>query len=109
MRPDERLDAEIRHHLDLLAVEYEIRGMSPEEARYAAWRAFGNIAAMKDRHRDVRGVTPLTDLARDLREATGTLLRTIPVGTHSDGGDRCGLRTTHRASRIDPVVALQSK
>jgi hypothetical protein len=44
MRPDDRLDSEIQHHLDLLAADYEARGMSPEEERLAARRAFGNVS-----------------------------------------------------------------
>jgi putative ABC transport system permease protein len=36
---DADLDDEIRTHLDLLAAEYERRGMTPGEARLAARRA----------------------------------------------------------------------
>jgi predicted permease len=81
--PEDRLDSEIETHLDLLARDYESRGLPPDEARAAARRAFGNIPAMKDRHRDVRGVTVLNDLARDVRDTVRTLARTpaftIPV------------------------------
>ena len=38
------LDDEIRAHLDLEIQQNIEAGMSPEEARYAALRAFGNVA-----------------------------------------------------------------
>jgi hypothetical protein len=37
-RRDQALDQEVRAHLDLLAADYERRGMTPDEARYAARR-----------------------------------------------------------------------
>ena len=46
-RRDDRLDSEIGHHLDLLAAENEARGMSPEDARLAARRAFGGVQSMR--------------------------------------------------------------
>jgi predicted permease len=75
MRHGDRLDSEIQHHLDLLAAEYESRGMPPEEARLAARRAFGAVEPMKERHRDQRGLRWLVDLGRDLRYALRTLGR----------------------------------
>lgn len=74
-RRAERLDDEIQHHLDLLTAEYEARGMSPDEARLAARRAFGNVQAMKERHRDWRGFRWLDDLARDARYGVRMLLK----------------------------------
>jgi predicted permease len=73
--PDERLDDEIRHHLDLLAAEHEARGMSPAQARDAARRAFGRIEPMKERHRDVRGFRVLGDLGRDVRFGARLLMK----------------------------------
>src|SRR5688500_7815498 len=69
MRPDDRLDTEIQHHVDLLAVEYESRGMSPDEARLAASRAFGGVEPMKEAHRDLRAFQFVGTLARDVRFA----------------------------------------
>ena len=66
-RRDDRLDSEIQHHLDLLTAEYESRGMSPDEARYAARRAFGGVEPMKERYRDGLRLQWLEDLARDVR------------------------------------------
>lgn len=36
------LEREIRSDLELETAEQQENGLSPEEARYAAWRAFGN-------------------------------------------------------------------
>ena len=46
---DADLDDEVRAHLDLLALEYERRGLSPEQARGAARPEFGAVAQMKER------------------------------------------------------------
>jgi putative ABC transport system permease protein len=53
-RPDlDDLDREIRDHIDRETEDNLGRGMSPDEARAAAIRKFGNIARVKE---DVRGV-----------------------------------------------------
>lgn len=74
-RSDAALDDDIRAHLDLLAAEYERRGLSPEEARLAARRAFGSVEPMKAHYRDRRGVPWLDTLARDMRYAIRGLRR----------------------------------
>lgn len=45
---------ELQHHLELQTAENVRRGMSPEEARYAALRAFGGVEQVKERCRDER-------------------------------------------------------
>jgi predicted permease len=54
----EELDAEMaeemRAHLELQTKENEAHGMSPEEAHYAARRAFGGVAQIQERCRDQR-------------------------------------------------------
>jgi len=47
------LDDEIRQHIELATQENIDRGMTPEEARYAALRKFGNVTRVKE---DTRGV-----------------------------------------------------
>ena len=54
---DERLDEEVRTHLEALAADCERRGATPEQARLAARRAFGGVEQMKELHRD-RGALP---------------------------------------------------
>jgi putative ABC transport system permease protein len=64
-----RLSEEIRTHLELLAVEHERRGLTPDQARAAARRDFGGIAAMQEVWRDEHGWPRVDALRRDLRYA----------------------------------------
>jgi hypothetical protein len=41
--------------LELLVEDKERKGMSPEEARYAAQRSFGGVEQAKEVYRDQRG------------------------------------------------------
>jgi len=68
-RLDADLDEEIRSHLDLLAADYERRGMRREDARLAARRAFGGVEQMKENYRDRRDLPWIDDAARDVRYA----------------------------------------
>jgi hypothetical protein len=52
---DAQLDDDVRAHLDLLEADYRRRGLSAEEARFAARRAFGAVEPMKERYRERRG------------------------------------------------------
>jgi predicted permease len=72
---DARLDAETRTHLEMLTAEYERRGLSPDEARHAARRAFGGLEQMKETYRDQRGWRIVDELWRDLRYAVRLLVR----------------------------------
>jgi predicted permease len=73
-RLDADLDDEVRAHLDLLAAEYERRGMSHGEARAAARRAFGGVDQMKEIYRDRRGLPWIEDAAQDVRYAVRVLI-----------------------------------
>ena len=75
LRPDDTLDDEVRTHLELLAADYERRGMSPEQAHHAARRAFGGVEPMKERYRDGVRLRWLEDLGRDMRYAIRGLRR----------------------------------
>ncbi|MGH9752321.1 MAG: ADOP family duplicated permease [Blastocatellia bacterium] len=64
---ERELDEELRHHIEQ-QTEQNIRlGMNPEEARYAALRAFGGVEQSKERSRDARGMRWLEELWQDLR------------------------------------------
>ena len=54
-RAEPDLAREVASHLTLLEDDFERRGMTPEDARLAARRAFGGVEQAKDRHRDARG------------------------------------------------------
>jgi predicted permease len=74
-RGEPDLARELRAHLTLLEDEFRHRGMSAEEARLAAKRAFGNVERTKETHRDARSFVWLDDARRDLRYALRTLRR----------------------------------
>lgn len=66
-RRDRELTEEIEAHLDLLTEEHLGRGMSREDARAAARRAFGGIEQVKEAYRDQRGLPLVDALGQDLR------------------------------------------
>ena len=72
-RSDERLGEEVQAHLELLAADYERRGLTPDEARRAARRDFGGVEPMKEAYRDRRGVPFVETLAQDVRYAMRAL------------------------------------
>ena len=49
---DEELDEEVRFHLEMETEENIRRGMSAEEAKYAALRRFGGVEQRKEEWRD---------------------------------------------------------
>src|SRR5215475_14929634 len=64
---EEELDEEVRFHLEREIEENIVRGMTPEEARYAAIRNFGGVERVKEESRDERGIRLLEELWQDLR------------------------------------------
>src|SRR6266508_1077934 len=72
---EEELDEEVRFHLEREIEENIIRGMTPEEARYAAIRSFGGVERVKEESRDVRGIRLLEELWHDLRYGARMLLK----------------------------------
>jgi hypothetical protein len=74
-RVEQELDEELRSHLEMLVEENLRRGMSPEEVRYAARRAFGSVETAKETYRDQRGVPALEMLYQDLRYGFRVLAR----------------------------------
>lgn len=74
-RADDALEREVGSHLALLEDEYRRRGMSADDARFAARRAMGSVALAKDLHRDARSFPWLEDLREDLRHTFRGLRR----------------------------------
>src|SRR5262245_54264501 len=72
---EEELDEEVRSHLEREIEENIARGMSPEEARYAALRSFGGVDRVKEESRDERGIRLLEELWQDLRYGARMLLK----------------------------------
>src|SRR5215813_12505959 len=72
---EEELDEEVRFHLEREIEENIVRGMTPEEARYAALRSFGGVERVKEESRDERGIRLLEELWQDLRYGARMLLK----------------------------------
>jgi putative ABC transport system permease protein len=66
---EQELDDEMRFHLDQQIERYVQQGLSRTEATRRATIEFGGLDQIREEHRDARGLTPLTHLARDLRHA----------------------------------------
>jgi len=77
-RREADLDRELRSHLELDAEEQRDVGLAPQEARYAAQRAFGNLTLTKEDTRAMWGWRSLEQVAQDLRYA-GRVLRKNPA------------------------------
>src|SRR5579863_9722684 len=74
-RAEDELAREVESHLALMEDEFRLKGMTSEEARLAARRAFGGVEHAKDRHRDVRSFIWLDDTRRDVRYALRGLVK----------------------------------
>ena len=66
---DARLDEELRAHIDLAVAENVRCGMTAEEARTAALRAFGGVTQTSEAYRIQRGVPWMEVLVQDIRYA----------------------------------------
>src|SRR5687767_15935293 len=72
---DRSLQREIEGHLEDGIAEYVARGMSHADARRAALRDFGPVARIEEDCRDMRRVSRLQNLGRDLRYTLRSLRR----------------------------------
>lgn len=74
-RESERLDAEMQFHLEQQIAENVAAGMSPEEARYAALRSFGNPAALREQTCESWSWNGLERLGQDIPYALRQMRR----------------------------------
>jgi hypothetical protein len=72
---DADLERELRSDLELEEEEQRERGLSAEEARHAARRAFGNTTLIREQTRAVWSWSWLEQLVHDVKYGTRTLLR----------------------------------
>jgi predicted permease len=76
-RTTQQLDDEFQFHLEQQIGENIARGMSREEARYTAIRAFGNPTFLKEETRDTWGWIWLEHLTQDFRYGLRTLRKNL--------------------------------
>jgi putative ABC transport system permease protein len=74
-RTERDLDEELQHHIEVKTQENVAAGMSPEEARYAALRAFGGVEQKKEECRDADRLRWIEDLIQDVRYGLRQLRR----------------------------------
>ena len=72
---ERELDEEVRLHLEMEAEENIRRGMTLEEARFAARRSFGGVDQTKEAWRDRRWLPQVDQWVRDLRLGVRSLAR----------------------------------
>ncbi|MGC2658471.1 MAG: ABC transporter permease [Bryobacteraceae bacterium] len=70
---ERELDDELRYHLERQIEEGMQAGMTPREAHYAALQSIKNIEQRKEECRDMRGLSPIDNISRDLRYAVRQL------------------------------------
>jgi predicted permease len=78
---DRELEEEMKFHLEMKAEEGRTSGMSPQEARYAAERQFGNQALLQEVSREMWGVRSIETFFQDLRYGVRMLLKSKAVTT----------------------------
>jgi len=79
-RRDPRVGEELRFHRDQLVERYMASGMDRRDAYRRAVHEFGNVGALEESVRDVRGRW-LDDFARDLRYGARTLRKSRAFAT----------------------------
>jgi predicted permease len=74
-RAEHDLAREIRAHLQLLEDRFLAEGMSPDEARYAAQRAFGGVEQAKEYQRDARSFRWIDNSRTDFKLGARMLVK----------------------------------
>src|SRR5439155_15974963 len=73
---EQELNDELQFHLERKIEEGIARGLSPDEARYAAMRAMDGLEQRKEEMRDMQRLRWLTDFVADVHYAIRSLRRT---------------------------------
>src|SRR5208337_4507034 len=79
-RAEGDLDEELKFHLEMEARKKRLEGLSETAARRRAKAEFGGLDQVREACRDIRGLTLLENLGRDIRYGW-RVLRKTPVFT----------------------------
>jgi predicted permease len=80
-RVESDMAEEMRFHLENRTADNLADGLSPDEARSAAQRRFGNLSSLQEQARDVRGWRWADELSKDLRFALRQLCKSPGFST----------------------------
>src|SRR5947209_16928260 len=75
-RAERELAREIEAHLAMLQEDFEARGLTADEAKLAARRAYGSVESAKELHREARSLLWIEHFVKDLRYGARNLIRT---------------------------------
>jgi putative ABC transport system permease protein len=76
-RLEQELDDELCSHLEMQVEENVRKGMSPQDARYAALRSFGGVEQVKEIYREQMGLPMIETLVRDVRYGLRMLAKNL--------------------------------
>src|SRR5262249_41207820 len=74
-KTDFEIEEELLYHLEMRAKENIAAGMSPEDARRAAIRRFGNVSRIKETSCEIRRGTTIDSIQEDLRYSARMLAK----------------------------------
>src|SRR5438876_9733894 len=103
----EELDRDIREHIERETQDNIERGMTPEEARYAAVRKFGNVMRVKEDTRDVWRIAWIEELWQDIRYGL-RMLRNSP-GSAAVAVRPLALRIGATTASLSSIVAVRPR
>ncbi len=73
---EDELRREIESHLRILQDDFEKAGLSPDEAKLAARRSYGNVESVKELHREIRSYLWIENFCKDVGYGWRSLLKT---------------------------------
>ena len=94
---DADLERELRSDLELEEEEQRENGVPPEEARYAARRAFGNTTLIREQTHEAWGWAAFERLSQDIRYALRQLLEVARIRCCCDNDACSWYRRDNRA------------